>query len=125
GYNIIFFLSGLQTIPQELTEAAAIDGASSVRRFFRITLPLLSPTTFFLLIMNTLYAFFQVFGLIDIMTKGGPGDATQVLVYKLYRDGFINLDTGFASAQSIVLFVFVAILTVLQFRFAERKVFYG
>jgi sn-glycerol 3-phosphate transport system permease protein len=106
-------------------EASAIDGASSVRRFFKITFPLLSPTTFFLLIMNMLYAFFQVFGLIDIMTKGGPGDATQVLVYKLYRDGFINLDTGFASAQSIVLFVFVAILTVLQFRFAEQKVFYG
>ncbi len=125
GYNIIFFLSGLQTIPQELIEASAIDGASSVRRFFKITIPLLSPTTFFLLIMNMLYAFFQVFGLIDIMTKGGPGDATQVLVYKLYRDGFINLDTGFASAQSIVLFVFVAILTVLQFRFAEQKVFYG
>ncbi|RKX50332.1 MAG: sugar ABC transporter permease [Thermotogae bacterium] len=125
GYNIIFFLAGLQTIPEELLEAASIDGASSVRKFFKITLPLLSPTTFFLLIMNMLYAFFQVFGLIDIMTKGGPGNATEVLVYKLYRDGFINLDTGFASAQSVVLFVFVAILTALQFKYAERRVFYG
>jgi sn-glycerol 3-phosphate transport system permease protein len=125
GYNIIFFLAGLQTIPQELLEAASIDGASSVRKFFRITLPLLSPTTFFLLIMNMLYAFFQVFGLIDVMTKGGPGSATEVLVYKLYRDGFINLDSGFASAQSVVLFIFVAILTALQFKYAERKVFYG
>jgi sn-glycerol 3-phosphate transport system permease protein len=125
GYNIIFFLAGLQTIPQELLEAASIDGASSVRKFFRITLPLLSPTTFFLLIMNMLYAFFQVFGLIDVMTKGGPGNATEVLVYKLYRDGFVNLDTGFASAQSVVLFIFVAILTALQFKYAERTVFYG
>lgn len=125
GYNIIFFLAGLQTIPDELLEAASIDGASSIKKFFRITLPLLSPTTFFLLIMNMLYSFFQVFGLIDIMTKGGPGDATELLVYKVYRDGFINLNTGFASAQSVVLFVFVAILTVLQFKYAERKVFYG
>jgi sn-glycerol 3-phosphate transport system permease protein len=125
GYNIIFFLAGLQMIPDELLEAASIDGASPVRRFFRITLPLLSPTTFFLLIMNTLYAFFQVFGLIDVMTRGGPGDATEVLIYKLYRDGFVTMDTGYASAQSVVLFVFVAILTVLQFKYAERRVFYG
>ena len=94
-------------------------------KFFKIILPLLSPTTFFLLIMNMLYAFFDVFGLIDIMTKGGPGDATELLVYKLYRDGFISMNTGFASAQSVVLFIFVAILTVLQFKYTERKVFYG
>ena len=125
GYNIIFYLAGLQAIPEELLESASIDGASGVTKFFKIILPLLSPTTFFLLIMNMLYAFFDVFGLIDIMTKGGPGDATELLVYKLYRDGFISMNTGFASARSVVLFIFVAILTVLQFKYTERKVFYG
>lgn len=125
GYNIVFFLAGLQTIPQELLEAAKIDGANPVVSFFKITFPLLSPTTFFLLIMNIMYSFFQVFGLIDIMTKGGPGNATELLVYKLYRDGFINLQTGYASAQSIVLFIFVTILTTLQFKYTERFVFYG
>ena len=99
--------------------------AGAIRKFFRVTLPLLSPTTFFLLIMNMMYAFFEVFGLIDIMTKGGPGDATQVLVYKLYKDGFVNFNTGLASAQSVTLFLFVAVLTILQFRFTERKVFYS
>ncbi|NLZ14141.1 MAG: sugar ABC transporter permease [Thermotogaceae bacterium] len=125
GYNIIFFLAGLQAIPNEMLEAASIDGAGAIRKFFRVTLPLLSPTTFFLLIMNMMYAFFEVFGLIDIMTKGGPGDATQVLVYKLYKDGFVNFNTGLASAQSVTLFLFVAVLTILQFRFTERKVFYS
>ncbi len=124
GYNVIFFLAGLQTIPRELIEAAEIDGAGPFRRFLRITFPLLSPMTLFLLIMNTLYGFFQVFGLIDVMTEGGPARATEVLVYKLYYDGFISLKTGYASAQSIVLFTFVAGLTLLQFRFARRWVFY-
>ncbi|RMF94456.1 MAG: sugar ABC transporter permease [Nitrospinota bacterium] len=124
GYNIIFFLAGLQIIPEELLEAAQIDGAGAWQRFWKITLPLLSPTTFFLLIMNVLYGFFEVFGLIDVMTSGGPGRATEVLVYKLYYDGFASLRTGYASAQSIVLFVVVAILTLAQFRFARRWVFY-
>lgn len=125
GYNVIFYLAGLQTVPDELLEAASIDGANGIKRFFKVTLPLLSPTTFFLLIMNMLYAFFEVFGLIDIMTKGGPGNATEILVYKLYRDGFIAIDIGFASAQSVVLFIFVTILTILQFKYTQQKVFYG
>jgi len=125
GYNIIFFLAGLQGIPEELLEASAIDGATSFRRFFKIVFPLLSPTTFFLLIMNMLYAFFQVFGMIDVMTKGGPGNATEVLVYKLYKDGFISFNTGFAAAESVMLFIFVAVLTIFQFRFTEKKVFYS
>lgn len=125
GYNVIFYLAGLQAVPDELLEAASIDGANGIKRFFKVTLPLLSPTTFFLLIMNMLYAFFEVFGLIDIMTKGGPGNATEILVYKLYRDGFIAIDIGFASAQSVVLFVFVTILTILQFKYTQQKVFYG
>lgn len=124
GYNIIFFLAALQTIPRELEEAAEIDGAGTFRRFWKITFPLLSPMILFLLIMNTLYGFFEVFGLIDVMTEGGPARATEVLVYKLYYDGFISLKTGYASAQSIVLFTFVAGLTLLQFRFAKRWVFY-
>ncbi|MBW2037649.1 MAG: sugar ABC transporter permease [Deltaproteobacteria bacterium] len=124
GYNVIFFLAGLQSIPRELLEAAAIDGASPFRRFWKVTFPLLSPITFFLFVMNSLYGFFEVFGLIDVMTQGGPGKATNILVYKLYEDGFVNFRTGFASAQSIVLFVFVAILTIIQFRFAGRRVFY-
>lgn len=125
GYNIIFFLAGLQAIPNEMLEAASIDGAKPAMKFFKVTFPLLSPTTFFLLIMNMMYAFFEVFGLIDIMTKGGPGNATEVLVYKLYKDGFINFNTGLASAQSVTLFIFVSILTILQFRFTERRVFYN
>jgi sn-glycerol 3-phosphate transport system permease protein len=124
GYNIIFFLAGLQSLPQELLEAASIDGANSWTRFWRISFPLLSPTTFFLFIMNTLYAFFEVFGLIHITTEGGPGRATDLLVFKLYRDGFIGLNTGFASAQSIVLLIMVSILTILQFRYAGSRVFY-
>jgi len=124
GYNVIFFLAALQTIPRELKEAAEIDGAGALGRFWTITFPLLSPMTLFLLIMNTLYGFFEVFGLIDVMTEGGPARATEVLVYKLYYDGFISLKTGYASAQSIVLFAFVAGLTLVQFRFAKRWVFY-
>jgi sn-glycerol 3-phosphate transport system permease protein len=124
GYNVIFFLSGLQGIPMDVIEASHIDGAGAVGRFWHITLPLLSPMTFFLFIMNSLYGFFQVFGLIDIMTKGGPARATEVLVYRLYLDGFKNLRTGYASAQSIILFLFVAGLTLLQFRFSRKWVFY-
>ncbi len=124
GYNIIFFLAGLQGLPQELLEAAAIDGANAWKRFWRIAFPLLSPTTFFLFIMNTLYAFFQVFGLIHITTEGGPGRATDILVFKLYRDGFVGMNTGFASAQSIVLLIMVAALTIAQFRYVGSKVFY-
>jgi sn-glycerol 3-phosphate transport system permease protein len=124
GYNVIFFLAGLQNISQELLEAASIDGASAWRRFWKITFPLLSPTTFFLFVMNSLYGFFEVFGLVDVMTQGGPAKATNILVYRLYEDGFVNFRTGYASAQSIVLFVFVAILTVIQFRYAGKRVFY-
>ncbi len=124
GYNIIFFLAGLQGLPQELLEAAAIDGANAWKRFWRIAFPLLSPTTFFLFIMNTLYAFFQVFGLIHITTEGGPGRATDILVFKLYRDGFVGMNTGFASAQSIVLLIMVAALTIAQFHYVGSKVFY-
>lgn len=124
GYNIIFFLAGLQALPPEQLEAASLDGANAWVRFWRIAFPLLSPTTFFLFIMNTLYAFFQVFGMVHISTEGGPGRATDVLVYKLYRDGFIGMDTGMASAQSILLLILVSILTILQFRYAGRRVFY-
>jgi sn-glycerol 3-phosphate transport system permease protein len=124
GYNVIFFLAGLQNIHGEILEAARIDGAGAFTCFWQIIFPLLSPMTFFLFVMNSLYGFFEVFGLIDVMTRGGPGEATEVLVYKLYREGFVNLRTGFASAQSLVLFVFVALLTLLQFRFASRWVFY-
>jgi sn-glycerol 3-phosphate transport system permease protein len=124
GYNIIFFLAGLQSLPVELLEAAAIDGAGAWRRFWKITFPMLSPTTFFLFIMNTLYAFFQVFGLVHITTEGGPGRATDIMVYKLYRDGFEGMNTGYASAQSIILLIMVATLTLLQFRYAGSKVHY-
>lgn len=125
GYNIVFFLAGLQAIPGELLEAASVDGASSWSRFWRIRLPLLSPIAFFLVIMNTLQAFFENFGLIDVLTQGGPARATDILVYKLYRDGFVNVQWGLASAQSIALFVLVSVLTVLQFRYAGRRVFYS
>jgi sn-glycerol 3-phosphate transport system permease protein len=124
GYNIVFFLAGLQGLPTELLEAASLDGAGAWHKFWRVTFPLLSPTTFFLFVMNTLYAFFEVFGLVDITTHGGPGQDTNLLVYNLYRDGFISLNSGFASAQSIVLLIFVSTLTILQFRYVGRRVFY-
>ncbi len=125
GFNVVFFLAGLQAVPAELREAAAVDGAGPTRMFWRITFPILSPITFFLFVMNSLYAFFEVFGLIDVMTQGGPGAATEVLVYRLYQDAFIAARWGIASAQSIMLFVMVGLLTALQFRFAGRRVFYG
>jgi len=125
GYNIVFYIAGLQNVPGELLEAARVDGAGPWRTFWRITFPMLSPTTTFLLFVNMLYAFFQVFGLIDIMTRGGPGNATEILVYKLYRDGFIHLKSGYASAQSFIIFIAIAVLAVFQLRVATRKAVYA
>lgn len=124
GYNIVFFLAGLQGLPTELLEAASLDGAGNWKKFWAITFPLLSPTTFFLFIMNTLYAFFEIFGLVHITTQGGPGQATNLLVFNLYKDGFVGMNTGYASAQSILLLILVSTLTFLQFRYAGSKVFY-
>ncbi len=125
SYNFLFFLAGLQGIPPSLLEAAALDGAGPVRRFFTITLPLLSPTTFFLVVVNLTHAFFETFGVIHAVTGGGPAKATEILVYKVYQDGFIALDLGGSAAQSVVLMVLVMILTVVQFRWIERKVHYA
>src|ERR1700694_2610341 len=124
SYNFLFFLAGLQSIPKSLIEAAAIDGAGPARRFWTIVFPLLSPTTFFLLVVNIVYAFFDTFGNIDTATGGGPGQATQILVYKVYADGFKGLALGSSYAQSVVLMVIVITLTVVQFRYVERKVQY-
>lgn len=124
SYNFIFFLAGLQSIPRSIIEAAAIDGAGALRRFVRVVFPLLSPTTFFLLIVNVIYSFFDTFGIIDALTKGGPGRATTTLIYKVYRDGYINLDIGSSSAQSVILMAIVILVTVVQFRFIERRVHY-
>ncbi len=124
SYNFLFFLAGLQSIPKSLLEAAAIDGAKPWRRFWTIVFPLLSPTTFFLLVINMVYAFFDTFGIIDAATEGGPGKETSVLVYKVYYDGFKALDLGGSAAQSVVLMVIVVGLTVLQFRFVEKQVNY-
>ena len=124
SYNFVFFLAGLQNVPETLVEAAAIDGASPSRRFWAIIFPLLSPTTFYLLVMNIVYAFFETFPIIHQVTQGGPDQATSILVYKVYKDGVFNLDLGSSSAQSVVLMVMVIGLTVLQFRFIERKVQY-
>jgi sn-glycerol 3-phosphate transport system permease protein len=124
SYNFLFFLAGLQSIPKSLIEAAAIDGAGPLRRFFTIQFPLLSPTTFFLLVMNIIYAFFDTFGIVDAATQGGPGQDTSILVYKVYYDGFKALDLGGSAAQSVVLMAVVITLTVIQFRFIEKKVQY-
>ena len=124
SYNFLFFLAGLQSIPKSLIEAAAIDGASPSRRFWTIVFPLLSPTTFFLLVINIIYALFDTFGVIDATTQGGPAQATQILVYKVYHDGVKAADLGVSSAQSVILMFIVITLTVLQFRFIERKVQY-
>lgn len=125
GYNILFFLAGLKNIPHEVLEAASLDGAGPWRRFWRMVLPLLTPTILFLLIMNTLYAFFETFGLIDITTQGGPGRATEILIYRLYLDGFRSASRiGLASAQSIFMLVIVATLTLIQYRFVSRRTFY-
>ncbi len=124
SYNFLFFLAGLQAIPKSLIEAAAIDGAGPVKRFWTIIFPLLSPTTFFLIVINIVYAFFDTFGIIHAVTKGGPGKSTEILVYKVYSDGFVGLDLGGSAAQSVVLMFIVVSLTVIQFRFIERKVHY-
>ncbi|MBL8309317.1 MAG: sn-glycerol-3-phosphate ABC transporter permease UgpA [Burkholderiales bacterium] len=124
SYNFIFFLAGLQSIPKSLIEAASIDGAGRTRRFWDIIFPLLTPTTFFLFVVNMVYAFFDTFAIIDASTKGGPGRATEILVYKVYHDGFKGLDLGASAAQSVVLMVIVIALTFLQFRYVERKVQY-
>jgi sn-glycerol 3-phosphate transport system permease protein len=124
SYNFLFFLAGLQSIPKSLIEAAAIDGAGPLRRFGTIIFPLLSPTTFFLLVMNVVYAFFDTFGVIDATTQGGPGDSTKILVYKVYYDGVKAADLGGSSAQSVILMFIVIALTVVQFRFIEKKVQY-
>ncbi len=124
SYNFLFFLAGLQSIPKSLIEAAAIDGAGPWRRFWTIIFPLLSPTTFFLLVINMVYAFFDTFAIVDASTHGGPGKDTAILVYKLYYDGFKALDMGGSAAQSVVLMAIVITFTVLQFRFVENKVQY-
>lgn len=124
SYNFLFFLAGLQSIPKSLIEAAAIDGARPLRRFWTIQLPLLSPTTFFLLVINMVYAFFDTFAIIDAVTQGGPGKDTATLVYRVYFDGFRGSDFGSAAAQSAVLMAIVVVLTVVQFRYVEKKVHY-
>jgi sn-glycerol 3-phosphate transport system permease protein len=124
SYNFLFFLAGLSSIPKSLIEAAAIDGAGPWRRFWSIVFPLLSPTTFFLLVINMVYAFFDTFGIVDAATEGGPGKDTAILVYKVYYDGFKALDLGGSAAQSVVLMVIVIVLTVAQFKFVEKKVNY-
>ncbi len=124
SYNFLFFLAGLQAIPKSLIEAAAIDGAGPMRRFWTIIFPLLSPTTFFLIVINVVYAFFETFGIVHAVTKGGPGKATEILVYKVYNDGFIGLDLGGSAAQSVILLGIVIALTVVQFRYIERRVEY-
>jgi sn-glycerol 3-phosphate transport system permease protein len=123
-HNFLFFLAGLQSIPKSLIEAAAIDGAGPARRFWSIIVPLLSPVTFFLLVVDLVYAFFETFGVIDATTMGGPAQATQILVYKVYHDGVKSADIGGSSAQSVILMIIVITLTAIQFRYIERKVHY-
>lgn len=124
SYNFLFFLAGLQAIPRSLIEAAAIDGASPLKRFWTVVFPLLSPTGFFLLVVNIVYAFFDTFGIVHATTRGGPARSTEILVYKLFNDGFIGLDLGGSAAQSVILMAIVVALTVIQFRYIERKVEY-
>jgi sn-glycerol 3-phosphate transport system permease protein len=124
SYNFLFFVAGLQSIPKSLIEAAAIDGATPLRRFWTIVFPLLSPTTFFLLVINIVYAFFETFGVIDATTQGGPAGASQILVYKVYYDGVKAADLGGSAAQSEILMLIVVALTVAQFKFVEKKVQY-
>ncbi len=124
SYNFLFFIAGMQAIPRSLIEAAAMDGAGPFRRFWTIVFPLLSPTTFFLLVVNMVYAFFDTFGIVHAVTKGGPAQATQILVYKVYNDGFIGLDLGGSAAQSVILMAIVIGFTVIQFKYIERRVVY-
>ena len=125
SYNFVFFMAGLQAVPKSLIEAAAIDGASPFKRFWFITFPLLSPTFFFLTVMNIIYSFFETFGIIHTVTQGGPGGSTNILVYKVYQDGFVGLNLGSSAAQSVVLMSLIIVITFLQFRFVEKKVQYG
>ncbi len=124
GFNIIFFLAGIQSIPKSYYEAATIDGANAAKRLFKITIPLVSPVTFYLVIMNIIFTTFSVFGTIDIMTQGGPGSTTTTLIYKLYRDGFVNYRTGLASTESIILLIIMSVFTYIYFKFAQRAVHY-
>lgn len=124
SYNFLFFLAGLQSIPKSLIEAAAIDGAGPGRRFWTVIFPLLSPTGFFLLVVNTIYALLGTFGIIDSLTKGGPGKDTEILVFKVYNDGFRGQDFGGSAAQSVILIAIIVAFTIIQFRFIERKVHY-
>jgi sn-glycerol 3-phosphate transport system permease protein len=124
GYNIAFFLAGLLAIPTSVLEAASVDGAGALRRFLSIVLPLLSPITFYLVVVNVIFSFFGAFGVIDAVTKGGPGRATEILVYKVYKDGFIGLNLGSSAAQSVILMIVVIALTALQFRYVEKRVTY-
>ena len=124
SYNFLFFLAALQSVPRSVVEAAAIDGARFWKRFFTVVLPLLSPTTFFLLVVNVVYSFFETFGVIHTITSGGPQQATTILVYKVYADGFVGQDLGSSAAQSVVLLTVVGLLTVLQFKYVEKKVHY-
>lgn len=123
-YNFIFFVAGLQAIPRSLLEAGAIDGAGPIKRFWTVIFPLLAPITFFLLVIDIVYSMFDTFGLIDAVTQGGPGNATNILVYEVYRTGFVALELGSSAAQSVVLMVLVLMLTFIQFRFIERRVSY-
>lgn len=125
SYNFLFYFAALQAVPKSLTEAAIIDGASASRRFWQIVFPLLSPTTFFLLVMNLIYAFFDTFGIIDVLTHGGPDGKTTTLIYKVYKDGFIGMDPGSSAAQSVLLMLFVVGLTLIQFLYLEKKVHYA
>lgn len=125
SYNFLFYFAALQAVPKSLTEAAIIDGASASRRFWQIVFPLLSPTTFFLLVMNLIYAFFDTFGIIDVLTHGGPDGKTTTLIYKVYKDGFVGMDPGSSAAQSVLLMVFVVGLTLIQFLYLEKKVHYA
>ena len=124
GYNIVFYLTALRNVPRNALEAAEIDGAGPLRRFFSITFAFISPMTFFLLVMNTTYAYFSSFGLIDILTEGGPAGSTNILIYQLYKDFFVNSRIGYAAAESLVLFMLVVGITFIQFRTTERKVHY-
>ena len=124
AYNFLFFLAGIHAIPKSMIEAAALDGSGPIKRFWTIIFPLISPVTFFLLVVNTVYAFFDTFGIIHVMTQGGPANSTEILVYKVYNDGFIGLDLGGSAAQSVILMFIVISLTFFQFRFIEKKVEY-
>jgi sn-glycerol 3-phosphate transport system permease protein len=124
GYNLAFYLAGLQAIPGSVLEAASVDGAGPIRRFFAITFPLLSPVTFFLFTLNMTFSFFETFGLVHAVTQGGPGDATSILVFRAWKDGFEGLQLGYSAAQSVILMLLVVALTAAQFRFAEKKVTY-